>query len=160
VKHALALLLLTASCGKIDAGKALTGTSKRTLQPRLQTVAQAFGGAVLARDYDAAYEMMASSYRQSLSKAEFLKSISRYRDHVHGELRLTVKASDDDPKELKNDAIVQMLVPEHLRGAILDEAILNYDRSDELGEGDGWVIVIWMINETGTIKILNYYQDD
>ncbi len=156
----LVLLALLSACDKVDGGSGSSRSSKRTLAPRLQTAAQEFGDAVLARDYEAAYAMTASAYRQSMSHAEFLKSISRYRDDAHGVFKLTVQASSDDPKELKNDPLVRTLVPAHLHGAILDEAILNFSRSDELGEGDGWVLVAWLINESGTIKILNYYQDD
>jgi hypothetical protein len=57
--------------------------------------------------------------------------------------------------------MVQMLVPEPLRGQILGEAILAFDPASA-GEDaeEGWVLVMWLTEEAGQVRVLNYYQDD
>jgi len=159
MKTALVALALLAACSRPGGGSG--PKAKRTLPAHLEAAAKRFGEAVLAKNYAAAYELMAASYRERLPYEEFLESITRYRDHVQGELKLEVRASEDDPKTLKDDGMVQMLVPDHLRGHILDEAILAFDvtTGEDKEEGD-WVLVMWLTEESGQLRVLNYYQDD
>jgi hypothetical protein len=145
-----------AACRKPATPESAPGAA-RTLAPNLEAAARGFGEAVLARNYTAAYGMMAASYREALPYEEFLESIGRYRDGA-GELKLGVRASDDDPQALKDDGMVELLVPENLRDQILDEAILDFEPAS--GEGEGWVLVMWLVDEAGQVRVLNYYQDD
>ena len=153
--------LLIAFAGLVACGGPQRGSAPaagRALPASVEQAAKRFGEAVLAKDYGAAYGMMSSSYREAQPYPDFLQSIARYRDHVDGELKLGVRASDDDPRTLKDDAMVQMLVPEPLRGLIVEEAILDFEVDS--GEKDGWVVVAWFVEESGQLRVLNYYQDD
>jgi len=153
----VALSLLAACAGKKESDSKASAAGPRTLPAAHEAAARRFGDAVLAKDYDAAYAMMAAAYKQETPKDEFLKSIGRYRDPVAAPLKMSVHASDDDPATLKDDAMVQMLVPEALRGQIAGEAILDFEPQ---GDAEGWTLVMWLVDEAGQIHVLNYYQDD
>lgn len=159
VKLFPALLALVAACGGGEGGGSADDEDapKRTLSKPRQEFAASFAQTVVNKDYKAAYGMMSTYYRNNLSYEEFLESITRYRDSVPGKLEVKIRASDDDPKSLPEDAMVQLLVhDEKVRTSILDEFILDFRTEDE----GFWVLVGWIVEEEGKLKILNYYQDD
>jgi hypothetical protein len=153
----VALALFAACAGKKESDSKPSAAGARTLPAVQDAAARRFGDAVLAKDYNAAYAMMAAAYKQDTPYDEFLKSIGRYRDPVTAPLKVSVRASDDDPATLKDDAMVQMLVPEALRSQIAGEAILDFEPE---GDAEGWTLVMWLVDEGGQIHVLNYYQDD
>ena len=156
-----ALLAISAACGEEPGGKqnpkpAPKEKPNRPLDKRCVQLVESFAQAVVAKNYEAAYRCMSDRYQRDVGRDEFLKSISRYRDGVQGALTWTVRVGEDDPKNIKNDAVAQLFVGDpKIRESIIDEAIIDFKTG-----GEGWGLVLWCIDEAGSIKILNYYQDD
>lgn len=139
------------SCGEASKPK------ERALSVAHADLANRFGQAVLAKDYTAAYALTSESFKKDIPFDEFKESISRYREGVEGKLTFTAQATEEDPKQIQEDSLVQMFVSDpKLRESIQEEVVLHF----EVAEGEGWALVFWIVSEGGLPRILNYYQDD
>jgi hypothetical protein len=156
----LALLLALPSCGK-DESKDPVGLSKRPLQKEHLDLVTRFADAVVRKDYKAAYENMAPDYKSEVGWDEFQKSISRYREAAESTPTYTISATEDDPKTIAKDSVVELFVPEAKRGRIVEEAAIHFKAKGKGEDADGfWALICWVVADQGGWKILSYYQDD
>jgi hypothetical protein len=148
---------LGAGCGSAEKTAESTSTrTARTLAPKHAEVASTFASAVAGRNYELAYALMSELYKRDIGHEEFLTSISRYRDGHETPPEFTVRASDDDPAQLKDDPVMTLFVGDAaVRAQVRDEAIIDF----RVGT-DGWTLIAWLIEEGGQVRILNYVQDD
>ena len=154
------LLLALAACGD-GSSSDRTGLSKRPLKKEHQDLIVRFTEAVVRKDYQAAYQEMASDYQSEVGWDEFQKSISRYRESAGAVPTYTISATEDDPKTIAKDSVVELFVPEAKRGRIVEEVAVHFKVKGKGDEGDGfWALIGWIVEESGSWKILNYYQDD
>lgn len=152
------LFLLLVSCGDGSSSES-TGLSKRPLQKEHLELITRFADAVVRKDYKAAYEEMAADYKTEVGWDEFQKSISRYREAAESAPTYKISATEDDPKTIAKDTIVELFVPEAKRSRIVEEAAIHFSVKDKDGDGF-WALIGWVVAESGGWKILNYYQDD
>ncbi|HEX7901042.1 MAG TPA: hypothetical protein VF950_25000 [Planctomycetota bacterium] len=152
MKRAVWLLAL-AGCGKSEDPE---GLSRRELRPEHRELVVRFAEAVVRKDYKAAYKDLSATYDAEVGWDGFLESIGRYRDRAEADPTFTLSATEDDPKRIAEDSLVELMVPRHLRGKIAEEVAVSFDLKGE----EGWTLVCWIVDEGGTWKILNYYQDD
>jgi hypothetical protein len=156
------LALLLAACDGGGGGKDEhpTGLSKRALKQSHRDLVTRFADAVVRKDYSAAYGEMSDSYRKDVGWEEFRKSIGRYREQATAPPTYGLWATEDDPKKIADDSVVQLFVPEALRGRIVEEAAIHFQVKDG-GDVEGfWALICWIVEEGGVPRILNYYQDD
>jgi hypothetical protein len=153
----VAALWLAAGCGSAEkAAETNPGKTARTLEPRHAEAAATFASAVAGRNYELAYGFMSELYKRDVGHEEFLSSISRYRDGYQAAPTFTVKASDDDPAQLKDDAVMTLFVGDPaVRALVRDEAIIDFRDGS-----NGWTLIAWLVEEQGHVRILNYVQDD
>lgn len=155
------LLALLAGCGKESSGSS-DGLSNRPLKAEHQALVARFADAVVRKDYKGAFAETASDYQSEVGWDEFQASISRYRDRAESAPTYKIKATEDDPSKIKEDSVVALFVPEAKRGRIVEEAAIHFHVKGKGGDdADGfWALICWIVDESGTWKILNYYQDD
>jgi hypothetical protein len=153
----VAVMWLAAGCGGAErAAEPPLPKGARTLAPRHAELASSFASAVAARNYELAYAFMADLYKRDIGHEEFMQSISRYRDGLASPPTFIVKASEDDPAQLKDDPVMALFVGDAaVRAQVQDEAIIDF----RVGE-NGWTLIAWLIEEQGQVRILNYVQDD
>jgi hypothetical protein len=153
----VAALWLAAGCGSAEkAAETTPEKAARALEPRHAEVASVFASAVAGRNYELAYGLMSELYKRDVGHAEFLSSIARYRDGYETAPTFTVKASDDDPAQLKDDPVMTLFVGDAaVRAQVRDEAIIDFR-----DESNGWTLIAWLVEEQGQVRILNYVQDD
>jgi hypothetical protein len=154
---AVGVIWVAAGCGSAEkAAESTSGKAARALEPKHAETASAFAGAVAGRNYDLAYAFMSEQYKREIGHEEFVKSISRYRDGYETPPGFSVRASDDDPAQLKDDPVMTLFVGDPaVRAQVRDEAIIDF----RVGT-DGWTLIAWLIEEQGQVRILNYVQDD
>ena len=152
-----AVVWLAAGCGSAEkAAQAPPAKSARALEAKHAEAASAFASAVAGRNYELAYGFMSELYKRDVGHEEFLESIKRYREGYETPPRFTVKASDDDPAQLKDDPVMTLFVGDAaVRALVRDEAIIDF-RDGE----NGWTLIAWLVEEQGQVRILNYVQDD
>jgi hypothetical protein len=153
----VAVICSAAGCGRTEhAAQPPPAKSARTLESKHAEAASAFAGAVAGRNYELAYGFMSDLYRRDVGHDEFLQSISRYRDGYETPPTFSIKASDDDPAQLKDDPVMSLFVGDAaVRAQVRDEAIIDF-RSGQ----NGWTLIAWLVEEQGQVRILNYVQDD
>jgi hypothetical protein len=153
----VAVIWSAAGCsGTENAAQPPPAKTARTLEPKHADVASAFASAVAGRNYELAYGFMSDLYKREVGHGDFLQSISRYRDGYETPPTFAVKASDDDPAQLKDDPVMSLFVGDAaVRAQVRDEAIIDF-RSGE----NGWTLIAWLVEEQGQVRILNYVQDD
>lgn len=153
----VAIIGLAAGCGSAEkAAHTPHAKSARALDPKHAEAASAFASAVAGRNYELAYGFMSEMYKRDIGHEDFLKSIARYRDGVDTPPTFVVKASDDDPAQLKDDPVMTLFVGDPaVRALVRDEAIIDF----RVGE-NGWTLIAWIVEEQGQVRILNYVQDD
>ena len=151
-------LILLSSCGKESEDR--TGLSKRPLKREHQSLAQRFAEAVARKDYKAAFEMTAPSFRSEVGWDEFLESIQRYRESASAVPKFTISATEDDPKNIQSDGMVELLVPEAERKKIVEEAAIHFTVNEGKDDAGFWALILWIVEESDGPRILNYYQDD
>jgi hypothetical protein len=153
----VAVMWLAAGCGSAEkAAESTSAKSARTLEAKHAEAASACASAVAGRNYELAYAFMSELYKQDVGHEEFMKSISRYRDGFERTPEFVVRASDDDPRQLKDDPVMTLFVGDAaVRAQVRDEAIIDF-RVDT----DGWTLIAWLVEERGQVRILNYAQDD
>ena len=150
----LATALLLASCGKKE--EAPVGLSARALKAEHRELVTRFAEAVARKDYTAAFDRMASSDRSQLGREEFEESIGRYRESATSAPTFTIHATEDDPKQIDHEGVIEFLVPADLRGRIVEEFAIHFKVADE----GFWAIVGWIVDDPEGARILNYYQED
>lgn len=148
-------LLALAACGESSSSSS-DGLSKRALLPEHRELVVRFAEAVVRKDYKEAYKELSAEYAKEVGWEGFLESIRRYREGAGSAPTYTLSATEDDPKKIAEDGVVELMVPENLRGRIAEEVAVHFNVKDE----EGWALICWLIDEGGTWKILNYYQDD
>ena len=153
----VAVVWLAVGCGSADkAGEPTPAKSARSLEPKYAEAASAFASAVAAGNYELAYAFMADLYKRDVGHEEFLSSISRYRDGYQMPPAFVVRASEDDPAQLRDDPVMTLFVGDAaVRAQVRDEAIIDFRVGSE-----GWTLIAWLIEEQGQVRILNYVQDD
>jgi hypothetical protein len=152
----IAAIWLAAGCGSAEKAAETTPAKIRALEPRHAEAASAFAGAVADGNYELAYAFMSEQYKRDIGHEEFLSSISRYRSGYQSAPMFTVKASDDDPAQLKDDPVMTLFVGDAaVRAQVRDEAIIDFRAGS-----DGWTLIAWLVEEEGQVRILNYVQDD
>lgn len=153
----VAVIWLAAGCGSAEkAAEPTPAKTARTLEARHAEAASAFASAVAGRNYELAYALMSELYKRDIGHDEFLSSISRYRDGYEAAPTFIVKASEDDPAQLKDDPVMMLFVGDAaVRAQVRDEAIIDFRAGS-----DGWTLIAWLIEEQGQVRILNYVQDD
>jgi hypothetical protein len=152
----IAAIWLAAGCGSAEKAAETTPAKTRALEPRHVEVASAFARAVADGNYELAYAFMSEQYKRDIGHEEFLSSISRYRGGYQSAPTFTVKASDDDPAQLKDDPVMTLFVGDAaVRAQVRDEAIIDFRAGP-----DGWTLIAWLVEEEGQVRILNYVQDD
>src|SRR5687767_1179365 len=109
------LLLFLAGCGDGSSGKA-DGLSKRPLRSEHLELVTRFAEAVVRKDYKAAYEDLAADYKAEVGWEEFHSSITRYREGAEATPTYVIRATEDDPKNIVKDSVVELFVPEAKRG--------------------------------------------
>jgi hypothetical protein len=153
----VAVVWLAAGCGSAEkAAESTPAHGARALGQKHAEAASAFASAVADRNYELAYGFMSELYKRDIGHAEFLQSISRYRDGYETPPNFIVKASEDDPAQLKDDPVMTLFVGDAaVRAQVQDEAIIDF----RAGE-NGWTLIAWLVEEQGQVRILNYVQDD
>lgn len=145
------LMALLASCGESSKPKT------RALSQPHADLTSALGQAIVAKDYSAAYALMAESYKQSTSLDDFKTAISHYRDRVEGKVTFTMETGESDPAKIKEDVLVRMFIQDAAkRDSIVEEPILHFDA----GEVEGWSMILWIVSEGGQFRFLSFAQDD
>jgi hypothetical protein len=153
--------LLLASCGEgKKGGGAPDGLSSRPLKPEHRELVRRLAEAVVRKDYRGAYETMSEGYRRDIGWTAFEESIRRYREAATNPPRYEIRATEDDPKKIDKEGVVELFVPAALRGRIVEEAAIHFSVRESDGEEGFWALVCWIIEEDGAPRILNYYQDD
>jgi len=153
------LPFLAAACGSRGGGAA-AATSGRALRKPHEEMAKAFARAVLVKDYDGAYRHTSDMYQSQVGKSDFLESIARYRDRFDESAKLTFKlrTGDETIEEVRNDEVLKLFVSdEAVRAKVVEEVIIDFEPA---GDAEGWTLIAWLVEESGTTKILNYLQDD
>lgn len=150
------LFLALAACGDGSGGSDADGLSKRPLRPEHRELVVRFAEAVVKKDYKAAYQELSSEYATQVGWEGFLESIRRYREGASAAPTYALSATEDDPRKIAEDGVVELMVPENLRSRIAEEVAVDFKVKD----AEGWTLVCWLMDEGGTWKILNYYQDD
>jgi hypothetical protein len=157
-KVLLASLVMMASCGKEpERGGAL---SKRPLKKEHQALVQRLAEAVARKDYKAAFETTAPTFRSQVGWDEFLESIQRYRESTSAVPTFTLSATEDDPKNIEQDGMVELLVPADQRKRIVEEVAIHFSVNEGKDDEGFWALVCWIVEESDGPRILNYYQDD
>lgn len=149
------LLLALSACGDSGGGPA-DGLSRRELRAEHRELVVRFAEAVVRKDYKAAFEETSADFRTEIGWDDFQESISRYRDRAPSAPTYTLSATEDDPKKIADDGVVQMLVSKERRSRIVEEVAVHFSVKGE----EGWALICWIVDEGGAWKILNYYQDD
>jgi hypothetical protein len=141
-------------------GGAPEGLSNRPLKAEHRALVTRLADAVVRKDYKAAYEQTSQTYRKDLGWDEFLKSISRYRGAAVNPPTYGIWATEDDPKQIQKDSVVELFVPAPFRSRIVEEAAIHFDVKESDGTDGFWALICWIVEEDGAPRILNYYQDD
>lgn len=142
-------------------GGAPEGLSGRALKADHKALVQRFAEAVVRKDYTAAYQEMSESYKRDVGWTEFESSIRRYRESAEHPPTCEIWATEDDPKKIARDSIVELFVPAPMRDKILEEAAIHFSvKADKDGVEGFWALICWIVDDGGTPRILNYYQDD
>lgn len=142
-------------------GDAPDGLSRRRVKAGHEALGRRFAEAVVRKDYKAAYAEMSASYRKDVGWDEFEKSIQRYRESATTPPKYEMWATEDDPKNISKDSVVELFVPAPLRERIVEEIAIHFTVKGGPDDSEGfWGLVFWVTEEDGGPKILNYYQDD
>ena len=162
--------LVLAACGDGSAagskkrkkkGGAPEGLSSRALKAEHKALVRRFAEAVVRKDYKAAYQEMSESYTRDVGWTEFESSIRRYRESAEHPPTYELWATEDDPKKIAKDSTVELFVPAPMRDKILEEAAVHFSvKADKDGVEGFWALICWIVDEGGTPRILNYYQED
>ena len=142
-------------------GGAPEGLSRRALKAEHKVLVQRLAEAVVRKDYKAAYQEMSESYKTDVGWTEFESSIRRYRESAEQPPTYELWATEDDPKKISKDSTVELFVPAPMRDRILEEVAVHFSvKADKDGVEGFWALICWIVDEGGTPRILNYYQDD
>ena len=166
IRSVVLAMLLTAGCGSSDGSPTATDDdqqvgAKRPLSRPHSVMVERFAKAIAEKDYKTAYAQMSAEYQKDLGEKEFLDSVKRYREGCPAVPSFEIAATEEDVADLKEDSVIELLVPENLRGRIVEEAVIRFQH----GKSDSddwafWAVVLWVCEEKTGPKILNFYQDD
>jgi hypothetical protein len=150
--------LILAACGKESTDA--SPISKRPLKPAHREVVTRFADAVAKKDYRAAFEETAADFKSQVGWEEFEKSIRRYRDQAETAPAYVLGATEDDPKDFK-EGLIELFVPEAERGRVVEEAVIRFTVKGKTPDDAGfWAVILWIVDDGASAKILNYVQDD
>jgi hypothetical protein len=155
------LLLVLTACGKAaepGAGgdNGADARSNRPLAPKHLALVTRFAKAIAAKDYRAAFAEMSDDYRSQAGWDDFEKSAKRYRESTEKAPDFTVKAGEDNPKDIPK-GLMELFVPVSMRGRVVEEAVIHFTVKEDEGF---WACFCWIVEDPAGPKILQFAQDD
>jgi hypothetical protein len=118
--------------------------------PKTDALLRKFAAAIVARDYAAAYDAVATERRGSLSLAELQENFGHYRDGLPDVLKTEVEVEPYDRESAS-------LVPDELRDRIVAEGVVRFEPGDDL---EGFSAHVWILMEAGQPKLASFYVED
>ena len=112
---------------------------------------QSLASSIAARDYGAAYDLVAAGQRESLTRAEFEEAFRHYRDGLPDRLKTDVRVDAYDRASAS-------MVPDGIRDQIVAEGVVSFDPDG--GQAEGFSAVVWVVMESGRPRIAHLYTED